>query len=296
MTATPAEPVRPARPTTVSVAFWLQLALVAALLAVIGLAVVAAVQFDGQITRAAEIVPDADPDEVSGERVGNVIGTLTVGVPALFLAVWFAATARPVRRGGNTARTLLYVGAGLQMLLGCLQGCLGAFLLPFTFGGGGDWTEAEDGELVWEESEFMETLYGDVDLSTELLGAGTFGGLFLVFALTVAVVLLVSLPPAHRYFVPQAEQPAGPAPAWPHPTPPGWPYPAPPALLPTYAPPGPLPTYLPPGYPVPPGYLICPDPARHLPPPAAGPADPTGDPAAGPAGPGDSTGSTDHPR
>ncbi|WDZ86136.1 hypothetical protein [Micromonospora cathayae] len=293
--ATATEPVRPDRPTIVSVAFWLQLGLAGVLLAVAGLAIAAAVQFDGQITRAAEIVSGADPDEVSGERVGNVLTAVLLAVPALFLAVWFAATARPLRRGGNTARTLVYVGAGLQLLLLCGQGCLGLFLLPFS--GGGDWTEAEDGELVWEESEFSETLYGDVDLGTELLGVGSFGGLLLVFALSLAVVLLVSVPPANRYFVPRTEQPAVPPPvAWsylaaPPPayaTPSGYPVPPGYPTLPSGYPAVPPTGYpVPPGYPVvPPGYLICPDPARHLPPSESAQAErPDPDPADRPTPP-----------
>lgn len=279
MTAIAEEPARPARPVTVSVAFWLQLAAVAVLLVVIGLAVVGAVQADDQITRAAETVGDADPDEVSGERLGNVVSAVVIGMSALFLAVWLAATARPVRRGGYTARVLVYVGAGLQLLVCVGQSCLGALFVPFAFGAEGDWTEAEDGELVWEESEFSETLYGSADLTSDILSAGILGGMALVFALTVAVVLLVTLPPADRYFARPADRPAPVGPV-----PPPYPF-------------GPLPPYggapgghpLPPVYALPPGYLICPDPARHLPPapeagrsPEAGASPDAGAPPEGP--------------
>jgi hypothetical protein len=260
MTLPTAEPVRPARPTTVTVAFWLQLAAVGVLLAMIGLAIAAAVQFDGRIDRAAQLVPDADPDEVSGERFVNWMTMVTVAVPALFLAVWFAATARPVRRGGNTARILVFVAGGLQLLFCLGPGCLGALFIPLAFGAVDEgWTETEDGELVWEESEFMETLYGGSDISEDLFAMGAAGGGLLVFVLTAAVVLLLALPPANRYFVPRAETP--PAATWAaYPA-----LPAGPATLPAYVPPPGYPAA--PVYAVPPGYMICPDPSRHLPPP-----------------------------
>ncbi|MFB9544680.1 hypothetical protein [Micromonospora sagamiensis] len=274
MTATVDEPVRPARPTTVTVAFWLQLAAVGVLLVMVGLTVAAAVQFDGRIDRAAQLVPDADPDEVSGERFGNWMTMVAVVVPALFLAVWFAATARPVRRGGNTARILVFVGGGLQLLLGVGQCCLGALFIPLALGAPDEgWTETADGEPVWEESEFVETLY-DSNLSEDLLGMGAAGGGLVVFLLSVAVVLLLALPPANRYFVPRDETPPGAMPA------PWAAHPVLPAVLPTHAPP--------PGYPaapvyvVPPGYMICPDPSRHLPPPA----EPEGPSGTAPATPG----------
>lgn len=293
MTTVADEPVRPARPTTVTVAFWMQLAIAALLVVLAGLAVAATVQFDGQIDRAAGLVPDADPDEVRGERIGNVVTGLSIAVPALLLAVWFAATARPVRRGGNTARILVFVAGGLQLLLCCGQGCLGVFFVPFLLtDSAGMETEGPDGELIWEESEFFETLYGDTDLASDLLSMGAAGGLFLVLVLTAVVVLLLTVPPAHRFFVPAGDAPTGPkgaapAPAWPYPTAPFPPFTTfppftnfPPGA--TFPPGAPLPGAYPPVYaPVPPGYLICPDPAVHLPRPESGdgatpPAAPTG--------------------
>ncbi|MFI6821224.1 hypothetical protein ACIBJE_09735 [Micromonospora sp. NPDC050187] len=276
MTPSPAEPVRPARPTAVTVAFWLQLATVVVLLAMVGLTVAGAVQFDGQIDRAAARVPDADPDEVSGERFGNLFMTVLVCLPALVLAGWLAATARPVLRGGGTARVLVFVAGGAQLLCCFGQGCLGFAFLPF-FLAGDEWVEpttGPDGEPVWEESEFFETLYGATDVSSDVLAAaGGLGGV-VALLLTLAVVLLLALPPGSRYFRPDEERP---------PTQPGsWPWPAAPVALPTYAgpPSGPanpvVPHFVPvvpPGHPVPPvyytvppGYLICPDPSRHLPP------------------------------
>lgn len=121
---------RPPRPVTVTVAFWLQIAAVAVLLAVVGLAVTGAVLFDAEITRVAGLVADADPAEVRGERTGNVVGALIAGVPAALLAIWLAATALPLRAGRNTARILVYVAGGLQLLVFCAQGCGAALLVP----------------------------------------------------------------------------------------------------------------------------------------------------------------------
>ncbi|WP_416901726.1 hypothetical protein [Micromonospora echinospora] len=261
MTPSPAEPLRPTRPTAVTVAFWLQLATVVVLLVAVGLTVAAAVQFDGQIDRAAARVPDADPDEVSGERFGNLFMTALFCLPALVLAGWLAATARPVLRGGGTARVLVFVAGGAQLLCCFGQGCLGFAFLPF-FLVGEEWTEpttGPDGEPLWEESEFFDTLYGDAGVGGDLLTAAGGLGVGIALLLTLAVVLLLALPPGSRYFrTDDGDRP---------PAPPGWPWPG---ASGSYA--GPHLPVVPPGYPtppvyaLPPGYLICPDPSVHLPP------------------------------
>ncbi|MEU8152671.1 hypothetical protein AB0B94_03275 [Micromonospora sp. NPDC048986] len=92
------------------------------LLGLAALTVAEAVHFDGQIDRAVRLVPDADPDEVAGERQGNVAMTLILGVPAVLLAVWLAATAVPLRRGVNVARILVFVASGGQLLI-CFAQC-----------------------------------------------------------------------------------------------------------------------------------------------------------------------------
>ncbi|MFI6227241.1 hypothetical protein ACIBCR_07950 [Micromonospora echinospora] len=275
MTPSPAEPVRAARPTAVTVAFWLQLATVVVLLVTVGLTVAGAVQFDGQIDRAAARVPDADPDEVSGERFGNVFMTVLFCLPALVLAGWLAATARPMLRGGGTARVLVFVAGGAQLLCCFGQGCLGFAFLPF-FLVGEEWAEpttGPDGEPVWEESEFLDVLYGGAGVGGDLLTAAGGLGVGIALLLTLAVVLLLALPPGSRYFQPETGDQS--------PTPPGsWPWPPVPVAPPAYpvppsgpaSPVGPhVVPVVPPGYPayytVPPGYLICPDPSRHLPPP-----------------------------
>ncbi|TDB95011.1 hypothetical protein E1091_10505, partial [Micromonospora fluostatini] len=116
----PAEPARPARPATVTAAFWVQLAQVAVLLLLVGLVVWYAVHWNGQIDRAVRLVPDADPDEVSGERINNVVTSSAFALPALLVAIVLAVTAPRVRRGRNGARITVLVAGGLQFVA-----CLG---------------------------------------------------------------------------------------------------------------------------------------------------------------------------
>ncbi|NJP30729.1 hypothetical protein [Micromonospora thermarum] len=289
MTAPPTDaPVRLPRPRTVDVAFWLQLTAVLVLLGLLGLVIAQTIQWDGRIDDAARAVPSADPDEVRAERWSNVTGALFIGVPVLLLAVWYAATALPVRRGGNTARILVFVAAGAQLLVCLGQGCFGALFVPMMFvagvAGEGPPYPDEEGmsEDFWGDSAFLDALYGTTDPFEAVLFPLAMLGVLAVFLLTAAVVLLLALPPAHRWFVPAT--PARPAPppvippygyAPPRYVPPGYAPPsyAPPSYVaPSYVAPG----YVPPGYvPAPPGYLICPDPSAHAQPPASGtPGDP----------------------
>ncbi|WP_203980542.1 hypothetical protein, partial [Micromonospora phaseoli] len=203
-------PSRPPRPGTVTVAFWLQLAAVLLLLGLVALVIVEALQWDAAIDRAVRRVPDADPNEVRAERWNGVTLAVVFGVPALLLALWLALTAPRVRRGSNTARTMVFVAGGLQLLLCVAQGCLGAFLIPF----GIALTVAEEPYLdedlpsdedFWQESGFIEALYSETGPVDSLLFPLAGLGVLLVFLLTAAVVLLLALPPAHRWFVPRAE-------------------------------------------------------------------------------------------
>ncbi|MFC4039468.1 hypothetical protein ACFO1B_13640 [Dactylosporangium siamense] len=223
---------RPPRPAQVTVAFWLQLAGAALLLGFVGVAIAHAVHFDGAIDRAAALVPDADPGEVSDERTSNVVGTLFVGVPALLLAGWLAVTARPVLRGSNIARIFVFVAGGGQLLLAATQACGGFLLLPLAFAFSGDEDVIVDDGVSWEESGFQDALYNSSGLFTEVFFLSGFAVALLVLTLSGAVVLLLALPPASRYFVPRAA-----APAWPA------------------FPGGPMP------------YVICPDPSAHFPKP-----------------------------
>ncbi|MEU8295976.1 hypothetical protein AB0C04_01630 [Micromonospora sp. NPDC048909] len=305
MTPSADAPARPPRPVTVTIAFWVQLATVLVLLALVALVIAQAVQWDGQIDRAVRLVPDADPDEVRGERWINITMALILGIPTLVLALWLAATALPLRRGGNTARILVFVAGGAQLLICLAQGCSGAFFVPLIFAGGiegepfpeeGYPEETPTGPDAdsWQESPFLQALYDSSDPFDAVLFPLAGIGILTVLVLTVALVLLVALPPAHRWFVPRTASPARPVPpagyplpAISYPVPPGYPVPGnavPPGYpVPGYAvPPGyPVPPgyAVPPGYPVPPGYLICPDPAVHLAPaaPPAGPEGPASD-------------------
>ncbi|MEH0820631.1 MULTISPECIES: hypothetical protein [unclassified Micromonospora] len=268
MTHDAAAPARPPRPTAVTVAGWLQIAAAVVLLALVGLVLWHAVEWNGEIDRAARLVPDADPEEVSGERVGNIVMSCVVGVSALLLAAWLALTARGVRRGSNVARILVFVAGGLQALVCCAQGGLAFLFIPFLFAFGGpeeEWESEEvPAEFLPEESRFLETLYGTgPDPAGDVFFAVGGVGATLVLGLTAAAVVLLVLPPVHRWFVPRAATPDAPR-------------------LPLHQP-------YPPAFLLPPGYMLCPDPRAHgLPPqpaaaspqPAAAPPEP--DPVAPP--------------
>jgi hypothetical protein len=228
--------VRPPRPTQVNVAFWLQLAAVALLLGVAGLAATYAVHYNSEITRVAALVGNADPGQVSDERANSIAATLFVGVPALLLAVWLGVTARPVRRGSNVARIFVFVAGGGQLLLAVGQTCGGFLLAPLAFMAMDSGDVVVDDGASWENSDFLDTLYTSTDLFSGIFFLTGLLIALVVLAISVTVVLLLALPPANRYFVPK------PPPAWaPHP-----------AL-------GPMP------------YYICPDPSAHLPAPVASP-------------------------
>ncbi|MFI0791883.1 hypothetical protein ACH4OY_04145 [Micromonospora rubida] len=281
MTAPVAAPVRPPRPTSVTVACWLQVATVLILLGLVALAVYEAVRLDGEISRVARLVPDADPAEVRGERDSNVFGTLFLGISLLLLAGWLAGTALPLLRGRNVARILVFVSSGGQLLLCLGPACSGMLLFPLVLAlgfseGMGPEGEPLPEEDLWQESRFLETLYGRQESHDAVIFPIVGISVLTVLLLTATVVLLLSLPSANRYFRPRAQPPAGPVPYV------GWPT----APLPPVAPAG---AWVPAGYPVPPGYLICPDPALHLahPPTSSGPALPFAHPPASPgqAGP-----------
>ncbi|MEV4462243.1 hypothetical protein AB0J51_01325 [Micromonospora echinofusca] len=227
-------PVRPPRPVTVTIAFWLQL-----------------------VMRA---VPDADPDEVRGERWSNVTMAVVLGLPTLLLAGWLAATARPVRRGGNVARVMVFVAGGVQLVLCCAQSLVGVLVFPLLFAFGFDDGPYVEGEYppegpagaeaeIWAESKFIEALYARPDPFEAVLFPLAGLGVLTVLLLTVSVVLLLALPPAHRWFVPRTEPPAVPLPPGAYP------------LFPAYAS-----ATVPGAYgAAPPGHLLCPDPAAHRP-------------------------------
>ncbi|MEU2612363.1 hypothetical protein ABZ570_12385 [Micromonospora sp. NPDC007271] len=274
MTPPGAAPARPTRPVVVTVAFWLQIATVAVLLALVGLVVAAALDYNGQIDEALRQVPDADPMEVSDERSGNLVMTLTLGVPALLLAAWLAATALPLSKGSNAARILVFVAAGAQLLVCLGQGCGGVLVIPLMLAAGDpEFDPALDSGVDgadWEQSKFLDTLYSQGDPGAILAFGGI--GVMLVLALTAAVVVLLLLPDSRRWFRPASA-------AWPPPAPygywPGHPAAAYPGGYPAVPYPGGHAAAYPPAVgPLPPGYLLCPDPALHLAHPPAGPSAP----------------------
>jgi hypothetical protein len=250
---------RPSRPASVTVAFWLQLAVVLVLFVMVGLVVAYAMYFDGQISRAVELVPEADPDEVSAERVGNLVTSVVLGAIILAVAVWLAASAVPVLRGSNVARILVFIAAGAHVLL-CAAPCLsGAAIAPVFLAGAPEEPPAGVyvGEEAWQESRFIETLYSQTLPFDDAFFLGMTVGSVMEVMLAVAVVVLLAVPPASRYFVPRR-----PAPAWSG----GY---APPAgsawpMVPPW--PGALAVH--PGLP----YVICPDPSVH----ATAPGDTSG--------------------
>jgi hypothetical protein len=256
MTLLPGEE-RLARPASVTVAFWLQLAAVLALLLMVGLLVAYAVYFDGQISRAVELVPEADPDEVSAERAGNIVTSVVMGVMTLAVAVWLAATAVPVLRGSNVARILVFIAAGAHLLL-CAAPCLGgAALAPLFLAGSPE--EPPDGgyvgEEAWQESRFIETLYSQTSPFDDGFFLGTTVGSGIEMMLAIAIVVLLAVPPASRYFVPRR-----PVPAWPG----AYAYAVPAGAAWPMRPSWPTAPAMPhPGLP----YVICPDPSMHETPP-----------------------------
>ncbi|MEU5903634.1 hypothetical protein ABZ780_04570 [Micromonospora sp. NPDC047467] len=277
--SSPAAAPRPPRPGTVTIAFWLQLAAALILLGLAAMAVAQAVHFDGQITRAAALVPDADPAEVSGERQSNVAMALIVGIPAVLLAGWLAATAGPLRRGSNIARILVFVASGAQLLV-CFGQCCSGLFVPMLVAPEVEAPSSADFDEEWETSEFFDTLYSGNDPFGELFFPAAGLTVLAVLALVAAVVLLLALPPAAGWFVPRPA--AADAPPWESPppgyaapqfVPAGYGYPPMPFVAPAPGTPG----LLPPGQYVPAGYLICPDPAAHLTPTPPGDEPPTGE-------------------
>jgi hypothetical protein len=199
--------VRPGRPVQVRVAVWLQVCAVVLLLGLAGLLVAYAVHYDRVISDVAARFPGKE-DLVRGERDSNVAAVLVFGIPAVLMALWYAATLVPVWRGSGVGRILVFVGGGGLALLGFGQVCGGGFPLGLV-------------ALAFDDENYVE---GSDDFLTALSdGSGTFGdvmllaggaGLLLVVALSAAIVVLLALPPSQRFFGPRAAPvgyyPAGP--------------------------------------------------------------------------------------
>lgn len=218
---TPAEAAASAartRPTTVTVAFVLQLVVVAVLLGFAVLTVVEAVVYDGLIDEAARLT-QADPEEVATERVSNVEWAVMSGLPAVALLTLFAATAFPLRSGSKAARILTWVGAGFPMVCGVVCGGFGALAaIPLLLS-----EELEEEGLWLEESAFYDKLY-------EIEADGLSGWLtvavpvlFVVAVMiSIAVAVLLAVPPSNRFFHRPPPPVATPGYPFAHPVPPGY--------------------------------------------------------------------------
>ncbi|GAA1893839.1 hypothetical protein [Asanoa iriomotensis] len=200
---------RPPRPTTVTVAFWLQLAAALLLFLMVGLTVAYAVYFDQLIDRAVELVPDVDPADVSSERTSNMVMAAVVGSVFLVGSLAFAATAWPLRRGSNAARIVTFIVSGLHFVA-CLLPCVGSMVIFPFFLTGPDIGYVDPEAMPYEEARFFEVLYEQTTSTEEAFFAGLSLGGLLEMILVIAIVILIVVPPAHRFFAPRT-----PSPNWP---------------------------------------------------------------------------------
>jgi hypothetical protein len=203
----PAPAPRPPRPGTVRAAVFVQLG-VAVLLVVAMLAVVvAAVQYNDLITQAARNI-SADRDIVDEERFGSIFVAVVLGGACLAIALWFGSLTIGLWRGANVARVLTAVGAGVPLLCGLCQAGSGAFIgaMVFSLPQGPPVDESDSG--FFEDPEFagydefyaeLDRLGADFNWATVLAPVLTMLILMAVFAM----VLLLFMPSANRYFRPQ---------------------------------------------------------------------------------------------
>ncbi len=198
----------------VNVAFWLQLALVVALLLAAVTSIIEAIHYDGLIDRAALIHP-GNVDDVSAERGFNVTGMLATVIPVTILAVWLGLTLVWVRRGSHVARVLTLVGFGAPVVffvLVCLAGGLFGFFGLFAVGLAGG---IEEGPYPDEEftdgfpgseagDKFYDTLYsldtGGWSIAYQAI-LTTLAVVILLCAVATAALLLTGQ--ANRFFRPE---------------------------------------------------------------------------------------------
>ncbi|WP_089250922.1 hypothetical protein [Asanoa hainanensis] len=179
-----------------TVAFWLQLTAVVLLLALAAVAVALAVEFDERITYVADVLP-SDPDEVRAERTVNVGTAAIVAGLLVAAAICLAATAWPIRRGSSRARTLVFVVAGMHLLIGvesCASGMAsGALVLALS---GSESPQAH----FWTDSPFDEALYLESTTAHDILLASQIAGTIIATLAVFVVVVLVTVPAAQRHF------------------------------------------------------------------------------------------------
>ncbi|MDY7083831.1 MAG: hypothetical protein SYR96_01870 [Actinomycetota bacterium] len=218
MTSAPVlENAPPTRPAVVTVAYRLQVALVAALLIVVVVSVLDAVHYNGLINEAVRTTSEPDMTAVSWEREDNIAGLLFVGVPLFVLAVWLGISAVLVSRGSNVGRVLTWVGVGapsLCVLMSCFLGVLGVFafaMVALPFGDPAVYEDDPDFTGDFSGDAFTDTVYtadsGGLSLAYDII---TTTCLMLALLLAVAVVVLLATPPSARYF--RRGEPVPPAP------------------------------------------------------------------------------------
>lgn len=160
--------MKPARPSTVTLATALQLCVV--LLASAGIAF----SWVGNMHAA--------PDD------GSLLAAIAVTTFGGLVALWFAATAVSAWRGSNTARVMAVVGAAfyqIAALVMCVCGGLFAFMtLPLRLAPEDPWTAEPRPQPEQQAWEFFAT-----GMTFIVIG---------IILLAVAVLLLV--PPSHRWY------------------------------------------------------------------------------------------------
>ncbi|RKR89120.1 hypothetical protein BDK92_3457 [Micromonospora pisi] len=243
-----------------TVAGWLLLAAAAVLLVDIALQVVYAISYHNRIDRIAALTRAA-PDEVTGERLGNMVTTLIPGALALLLVIWLAACVPPLLRGRNVARIFALIPVGLTLLCCAGQGAVASIIPLLIFGGltdpmigappidpdfptdpdyPGDPDYRGDPDYPdYAESDFYGQLYSESDPVWDTVTLLSPVLVLIATALAAGAAVLLLLPSANRYFSARRHLPT----YWP-----GYGYPPPVG----YPPVG----YLPPGYP--PGFTPAP--------------------------------------
>ncbi len=201
----------PVRPATVRAAVVVQIGAAALLLAGAVVAAVAAVLQNAAITEAARTVA-ADPMIVEEERFGNAFTAVVPGGICVVLALWFGGLTIGLWRGANVARILTMVGAGVPVLCGLCQ-CAGGLAMGALLVGlpEGPPPSEFDPEIPAEPGlDRYDVFYAELDrVSTTVVWMPVVASLlaFLIFAAILAVVILLVMPSAHRYFRPDGGRP-----------------------------------------------------------------------------------------
>ncbi|BCJ71875.1 hypothetical protein CS0771_14190 [Catellatospora sp. IY07-71] len=239
------------RPATVTVAVWLQSAVVLLAASLIPAIWYMHARWTRLIDEALLTTPGADQDIAAAERDSSLYAAIAMTVVAALVVLWFGGTLPPLWRGSNLARVLAAVGSGLLGVGGFVMNCCGLaflpllFLLPFEpmdpgmdpgLDPGLDPAAPVPDDPFFDEDPFTERLYqlSDRDVAWLEWLVPLAGGLALLLLVGVFVLLLV--PPSNRWFAPRPPQPFSGHPypgygypAYPHP---GYPHsaaPAPPA-------------------------------------------------------------------